>query len=141
MKKAKILNIDKKPDFRTNDGKTLYVFELELDNGDKGAIFKQKDNPYVEVGDSISYELTERGTIKIQREGGGFTPKQSFKKDDNVQEYIIKQSSLKCAVDICIAQGLYSPEDILSRAEAFTNWVMNKNQVSGLNFVDDKAPF
>ena len=141
MKKAKILTIDKKPEFRTNDGNTLYVFELELDNGDKGAIFKQKDNPYVEVGDSISYELTERGTIKIQREGGGFTPKQSFKKDDNVQEYIIKQSSLKCAVDICIAQGLYSPEDILSRAEAFTNWVMNKNQVSGLNFVDDKAPF
>jgi hypothetical protein len=31
MKTAKITNIEKKPEFRTNDGKTLYVFELELD--------------------------------------------------------------------------------------------------------------
>ena len=68
MKTAKITNIQKKPDFITNDNKTLYVFELSLDNGDTGAIFKQKDNAYVEVGQEISYELTERGTIKIQRE-------------------------------------------------------------------------
>ena len=69
MKTAKINNIHQKPNFKTNDGKTLYVFELTLDNGDVGAIFKQKENPYVQIGDSINYELTERGTIKIQREG------------------------------------------------------------------------
>ena len=34
MKTAKITNIEKKSKpFITNDGKTLYVFELKLDNG------------------------------------------------------------------------------------------------------------
>ena len=140
MKTAKITNIEKKPDFKTNDGKTLYVFELDLDNGDKGAIFKQKDNPYVEVGNSINYTINERGTIKIQREGGNFIPKAPIVDTDR-QLSIIRQSSLKAAVDICIAQGIYSPEDVLSRAEAFTDWVMDKNQVQGMAFVDDKAPF
>ena len=43
------------------------------------------DNPYVEVGQEITYEINDRGSIKIQREGGGFAPKQSFKKDSRVE--------------------------------------------------------
>ena len=51
---------------------------------------------------------------------------------------IVKQSSLKAAVDICIAQGMYGAEDILSRADAFTDWVMDRNQA--LEF-ENKTPF
>jgi len=141
MKKAKITSIEKKPDFQTNDGKTLYVFELELDNGDKGAIFKQKDNPYVEVGQEITYEINDRGSIKIQREGGGFAPKQSFKKDSNVQEYIIKQSSLKCAIDLVVAEKI-EPHEWEKMANSFVEWVHGKSQVKEMpSFADTKAPF
>ena len=139
MKTAKITNIEQKPEFKTNDGKTLYVFELELDNGDKGAIFKQKDNPYVEVGQEINYDLTDRGTIKIQREGGGFS--QSPKKDSNVQEYIIRQSSLKCAIDLVVSEKI-EPHEWEKMANSFVDWVYGKQQVKEMpSFADTKAPF
>tara|TARA_R100001594_G_scaffold31970_1_gene59439 strand:- start:424 stop:846 length:423 start_codon:yes stop_codon:yes gene_type:complete len=140
MKTAKITNIEQKPEFKTNDGKTLYVFELELDNGDKGAIFKQKDNPYVEVGQEITYELTDRGSIKIQREGGGFNSSQSFKKDSNVQEYIIRQSSLKCAIDLVVAEKIEAHE-WEKMANSFVEWVYGKQQVKEMPSFAEKSPF
>ena len=140
MKTAKITNIEKKKDFVTNDGKTLYVFELELDNGDKGAIFKQKDNPYVEVGQEITYEINDRGSIKIQREGGGFNSNQSFKKDSNVQEYIIRQSSLKCAIDLVVSEKI-EPHEWEKMADSFVEWVYGKKQVKEMPSFAEKSPF
>lgn len=143
MKTAKILHISKKPDFQTNDGKTLFVFELELDNGDRGAIFKQRDNPYVEEGQSITYEMTERGTIKIQREGGfssNNSASYSTKKDD-VQDYIIKQSSLKCAIDLIVHDKI-DPHDWKKTAENFFDWVKgNDDSQPAFENRDTKAPF
>ena len=140
MSKGKIINIEKKQDFITNDNKTLYVFELELDNGDKGAIFKQKDNQFVEVGQHINYTITDRGTIKIEREGG-FVPKQSgggFKKDDNVQKMIVRQSSLKASIDL-ICAGKIEPQDWKKSADSFVDWVYDKEETT-MPF-ETKAPF
>ncbi len=149
MKSAKINNIEKKPDFRTNDGKTLYVFELELDNGDKGAIFKQKDNPYVEVGDSITYELTERGTIKIQRDGGFAKPKsenQFYTKEEKTQIFdakdrrISKLAILKCSIELVCSDKIDISE-VQTFSENMLDWVYDKQSVKNLNFTEDKAPF
>ena len=142
MKTAKITNIEKKPDFKTNDGKTLYVFELDLDNGDKGAIFKQKDNPYVEVGNSINYTINERGTIKIQREGGNFIPKAPIVDTDR-QLSIIRQSSLKAAIDLVVHEKIEMHE-LITTADSFVEWVQGKKKAEYKGNTSDfvgKAPF
>ena len=63
---------------------------------------------------------------------------QSFKKDDNVQKMIVKQSSLKAATDFCISKGTNNAEDILAIAEVFTDWVMTDEKP--LPF-ENKTPF
>ena len=149
MKTAKITNIEKKKDFVTNDGKTLYVFELELDNGDKGAIFKQKDNPYVEVGDSITYELTERGTIKIQRDGGFAKPKsdnQFYTKEEKTQIFdakdrrISKLAILRDTLNL-VCHDKIELKDVETFAENMLNWVYDKQGTKDLSFADEQAPF
>ena len=139
MKTAKITNIQKKPDFITNDNKTLYVFELSLDNGDIGAIFKQKDNAYVEVGQEISYELTERGTIKIQRENSNFSSNRPAPDNDR-QLSIIRQSSLKAAIDLVVHEKIEIHE-LIKTADSFVDWVQGKKQAEYTNNSTDKAPF
>jgi len=139
MKTAKITNIQKKPDFITNDNKTLYVFELSLDNGDIGAIFKQKDNAYVEVGQEISYELTERGTIKIQRENSNFSSNRPAPDNDR-QLSIIRQSSLKAAIDLVVHEKIEIHE-LIKTADSFVDWVQGKKQAEYTNHSTDKAPF
>tara|TARA_R100000781_G_C4073396_1_gene125266 strand:- start:502 stop:951 length:450 start_codon:yes stop_codon:yes gene_type:complete len=149
MKTAKINNIDQKPNFRTNDGKTLYVFELTLDNGDVGAIFKQKENAYVQVGDSITYELTERGSIKIQREGG-FTStnkdNQFYTKEEKTQIFdakdrrISKLAILKCSCEL-VSAGKIELSDVQTFSENMLNWVYDKQSTKNLEFTDDKIPF
>jgi hypothetical protein len=120
----------------------LYKFEIEMENGDIGeyATKMQEQNKFV-VGQKTDYQFIDGMYPKIK-------PISTFQNNSNysggknaeVQEYIIKQSSLKCAVDLCIAQGIYSHEDILSRANAFTDWVLNRNQTD-LPFADNKSPF
>ena len=118
----------------------MYKFEIEMENGDIGENLSKTEECRFKEGQETEYEFIEGDWPKIKPvnnfQKGGFT---ASKKDD-VQEYIIKQSSLKCAVDLCIAQGLYSHEDVLSRANAFTDWVLNRNQAD-LPFADNKAPF
>ena len=150
MKTAKITNIEKKQKpYITNDGKTLYVFELELDNGDKGAIYKQSDNPYVSVGDSINYELTDRGTIKIQREGG-FTSNRSsnynYTKEEKTQIFdakdrrISKLAILRDTINL-VCHDKIELKDVETFAENMLNWVYDKQGTKDLAFTDDQVPF
>ena len=145
-KKATVVSVTKNG---TWDGKygLMYKNEIEMDNGDKGEYsskFESQDK-FVE-GKLTEYTFIDGDFPKI-KPINTFRPfpsgpnATSPKMDVDRQKLIVKQSSLKAAVDICIAQGIYSPEDVLSRAEAFTDWVMDKNQVQGMAFVDDKAPF
>ena len=150
MKTAKITNIEKKSKpFITNDGKTLYVFEIKLDNGDLGAIYKQSDNAFVNVGDSINYELTDRGTIKIQREGG-FTPSRSssnnYTKEEKAQIFdakdkrISKLAILKCAVEL-VCNDKIQMSEVETFSENMLNWVYDKQGTKDLSFADEQAPF
>ena len=152
MKKGTITNIDKKPDFRTNDGKTLFVFELELDNGDKGAIFKQKDNAYVEVGQEITYEITERGTIKIKREGFSNSFKapanddRFYSKEEKAQIFdakdrrISKLAILKCSVEL-VCNDKIDLSEVQTFSENMLDWVYDKQSTKSLELTDDQAPF
>ena len=126
MKTAKVTNVQGSGTF-----KELYVFELELDNNDAGKIYKKGQDAGVKVGDEITYTLNDKGSIKIQREqysGGGGS--YSNKSNPDVQKSIIKQSSLKAAVELCSAYiksgNSVNSADVLRLADTFTHWVNGK---------------
>ena len=111
----------------------MYKFEVAFENGDAGEYSsKTQDQTKFVVGEEVEYERIDKGKYIHIKPISNFTPNTNYapKKDGNVQEYIIKQSSLKCAVDICIAQGTYSTEDVIARAEIFVDWVMNTQDVN-----------
>ena len=149
MKTAKITNIEQKQKtFRTNDGKELYVFELTLDNGDTGAIYKQSPSAYVNVGDSINYDLTERGTIKIQRDGN-YTPSNNnnqYSKEEKNNIFnakdrrIAKMAVLKSAVEL-VCNDKIEIDDVQKYADNMLDWVYDVQSTKNLEFVNDKAPF
>ena len=115
--KSKITNIQGDGNF-----KDLYVFELEMENGDCGRIYKKSDSSGLEIGDEINYEITEKGTVKIQRDFQANYPRSN---NPEVQKSIIKQSCLKCAVEFVISKDGKSDE-VIKLAEKFVDWVNEK---------------
>ena len=102
--------------------------KLEMDNGDKLDIGKQKEQ---QVGWELTYEIVEEGQQEFDKakavspdkfKSNGQT---SYKKDDNVQELIVRQSSLRSSVESHKGSNA-SDEEILKSAERFSNWVMGK---------------
>tara|TARA_R100000781_G_scaffold53453_1_gene34922 strand:- start:4960 stop:5376 length:417 start_codon:yes stop_codon:yes gene_type:complete len=116
----------------------MYKFEIEMENGDVGENLSKTDECRFKEGQQTDYEFIDGQFPKIKPintfapSGGG-----GFKKNEQVQEYIIKQSSLKCATDFCIAKGTTNTEDVLAVAEIFTDWVLEGKKA--LPF--EKAPF
>ena len=107
----------------------MYKFEIEMENGDIGEYMTKTETQtkFIE-GQQTDYEFTDGQFPKI-KPVNNFQPRASYSnKKDDVQEYIIKQSSLKCAGDICVARGVYTREDVINEAEFYTDWVLNRNQ-------------
>jgi len=102
---------------------TLY-HNLEMENGDKINIGKAKTQL---VGWELTYEIVEEGQQEfnkakaVQKEYPSNFNTQSTK-PDNVQDLIVKQSSLKAAVEFCNKDC--TVEHIIANAEVFYDWVM-----------------
>tara|TARA_R100000654_G_scaffold14456_1_gene31120 strand:- start:17205 stop:17630 length:426 start_codon:yes stop_codon:yes gene_type:complete len=113
----------------TWDGKfgTMYKHEIAFENGDSGE-YSSKDQNQTKfvVGQETEYEFIDGKYPKVkpinnwQPNAQASTPKQL---KDDVQEYIIKQSTLKCATDYVIANG-GDERRVIEVAEMFTNWVL-----------------
>jgi len=150
MKTSKIIEIEKKEKpFITRDGKTLYVFQLKLENDDIGAIFKTTDNPYVAVGDTINYTQTETGNIKIHRQGfsnNGSNNNFNYTKDEKTKIFdakdrrISKLAILRDTLNL-VCHDKIELNDVQKYADNFLNWVYDKQGVKDLEFTDDKIPF
>jgi hypothetical protein len=107
---------------------SIYYHDIWLENGDIGQIgTKEKLPAKLAVGSEITYtiETDERGskiklvTQKPQFGGGG------YKKSPEDQKMIVKQSSLKAAIDYHVAfGGAKNQQDVINTAEMFTEWVM-----------------
>tara|TARA_R110000824_G_scaffold195055_1_gene377720 strand:- start:194 stop:649 length:456 start_codon:yes stop_codon:yes gene_type:complete len=113
-----------------NYGITLY-HSLIMENGDKINIGKKKDQ---QVGWELTYEVIEEGQQEFNKAKAivpeNFKSKQSngqvsYKKKDDVQNLIVRQSSLKAAVDYCRGSSC-SPEEVCENAELFARWVWGK---------------
>ena len=117
MKNSKVVNVQGSGMF-----KEFYVFEVELENKDVGKIYRKSNESKLTSGQEISYTINDKGSIKIVTDYQKNNPTQlSPQKSDDVQKLIVRQSSLKSAVDFnndCTA------EEVLHNAEKFYNWVM-----------------
>ena len=111
----------------------MYKHEITFDNGDSGEYSSiMQDQTKFVVGQETEYEFIDGKFPKIKPvntfQQGNFTPKAK----DDVQEYIVKQSSLKCATDFVIANG-GDVKSIIDTAEIFTNWVLKGEKPSSNN--------
>ena len=127
MKTSKIKEVANMNPWTSNTGKTIIYHSLVMENGDKINIGKMKEQ---QVGWELTYEITEQGQQEYNKAkavspnnfGGG------FKGGDNRQESIIRQSSLKCAVEY-LKGAEASLEEVFEAAEQMILWV-NKAEVN-----------
>ena len=131
MKNSKVVNVQGSGMF-----KELYVFEVELDNGDIGKIYRKSNDSKLSVGQDISYTINDKGSIKIVTDYQKNNQSQSSPKQDDVQKLIVKQSSLKAAVDY---DNKCTTEDVLKNAQIFYEWVWGLSPAqSKINKVAEK---
>tara|TARA_Y100000310_G_scaffold274357_1_gene290307 strand:- start:493 stop:921 length:429 start_codon:yes stop_codon:yes gene_type:complete len=123
--------------------KVLY-HKLIMDNEDKIDIGKQKVQ---QIGWELTYEIQEKGQHEFDKakavapdkfKSNGQTSYSSSVKKDDVQELIVRQSSLKAAVDLCRGNDC-SPEEVCATAQIFAEWVMKKEVKSKTK--SDDLPF
>jgi hypothetical protein len=97
--------------YQTKDGKTMYKFWIEMENGHNGYYFTLSENQdKFKPNEEVEYEYTpasgdSHGKFKpyYNASSGGY--KNSFKGgagDPNKQELIVRQSCLNRALELCI---------------------------------------
>tara|TARA_R100000781_G_scaffold78033_1_gene48357 strand:+ start:245 stop:673 length:429 start_codon:yes stop_codon:yes gene_type:complete len=127
--------------------KDMFIFEITLENGDVGNIYRKTDDAKVEVGQEIEYDLKPSGTIKIitdynREEFIKKTTTISNPNKDNVQLMIVKQSCLKCAVEM---DKSGDRSKIVDDAQYFVDWVTDnccsKNESKNNNDERQNIPF
>jgi len=108
----------------------LYDFLYELEDGQVlTARHKSADNFFKE-GVTVDYNVkgtyqgVDYGSVSLSEEHNAF--KQPFQKDDSVQRYIVRQSSLNRAIEHLSYkdQDLMTKENVVALAEYYTNWVL-----------------
>lgn len=144
MKTATIVNCEFVKTWESRNG-TMYTYSIELDNGDSGQINSKTENPpFLQEGQTLNYaSQTDKYGTKLTRvqlkdpntpSSGAYKAGQNWD-DDYRQKMIVRQSSLSRAIEYY--RDLYShnalsgntstgisPQDIMSLADTFTEWVM-----------------
>ena len=102
--------------------KELYVFEVELDNGDIGKIYRKSNDSKLSNGQDISYTINDKGSIKIVTDYQKNNQSQSSPKQDvNVNNSIARAVAFKGSV---LYDTEYTQEDVLKNAKYFyDNWL------------------
>ena len=47
----------------------LYKFDVSMEDGTNGKMYKKGDNPYIKTGEEVMYSINSKGTIKIIQKG------------------------------------------------------------------------
>ena len=133
MKKSTVKSVQANGTYDSDYG-LRYKWEVQMENGDVGEnATTTNEQKYFTEGAEVEYlfEGGDRPKIKRPYKQGaqsGQQSGQSVPKDDKTQLYIIRQSSLKAAIDYNnIIMGDTKPtiDDICSDAEHFTKYVLN----------------
>lgn len=123
---SEIKTIVKKESFNTKDGATMYKYIITFSNGHSPNFYTTKDLTF-SVGDTVTYDLDQaKNKCKIipsKPEHNYSNPK------DDIQRYIIRQSSLNRATDLWGNIDLNNYDQdvklIIELANKFENYVYN----------------
>jgi hypothetical protein len=127
QKKSKVTNVQSNGTWEGSYG-TMYKFEVSFENGDTGEYSsKSKDQNKFVIGHETEYEFTDGKYPKVKPvynppSGGSFN---KFNNDPNRQKMIVKQSSLKVASDLCIANNKTDLNSVFKMADQIVSWVMD----------------
>ena len=147
MKTDKVKKVTANGTWEGNFG-MMYKFEVEFFNGDCGEYSsKSKDQTKFVEGQEANYEFTDGKFPKVKPFYAPPTNNvMTYRKDDNVQNLIVRQSSLKAAVDYCRGSSC-SPEEVCENAQLFAEWVLEKNMkvinetTNGIKESNNDLPF
>mgnify|MGYP003117729638 FL=1 len=132
MKKSIIKKIEAKDKF-----KEMYKFELTMENGDVGIIYKVENDPKVSEGDEKHYTLKPNGSMKIVNpEYQNNSTNYSYKATDD-ETNIRRAVALKTGVQFAIAKEMNSDQAV-EVAEKFLKFL--NNETTKVERVDD-LPF
>lgn len=123
MKKSKLTNVQ-----GNGNWKEFFKFDVEFENGECGTIYRKSNDAKVNIGEEYSYTLSDKGTVKIVNTNFTNSSNNSFKDHTDRQESIIRQSTLKCAVEY-LKGAEASLEEVFEAAEQMILWV-NKSEVN-----------
>ena len=96
-------------------------YVVQFANGHNPNVFTTKELTY-NVGDEVTYNLDQaknKAKITPPRTNTYTNPK------DDIQKYIIRQSSLNRATDLLANTSDWSEDDIFNLARKFENYVYN----------------
>lgn len=116
----------------------FHKFEIEIGDDVGEYLSKSEDggNKNFPVGQEKEYQLTENNfgkRIKPHFQQKSFTPRQAFSENPERQKMIVKQSSLKVAVDYLSAKGVNMDlNDVFKTADKIVEWVMEDKPVQNI---------
>ena len=142
---GKIQSVTPAGDYSENN-----IYEVALDNGTtaktyvkKGSFKDKRFNDGSAIGATMTYEMSPKGNFsKVNLDGmggsnnytpssNGFAkPSKAFKGNDDRQTSIVRQSCLKAAVEVAVANKL-GMEKLLDVASEFEQWVNRVDSVVG----------
>ncbi len=128
LKKSVVKSVLKKDMFNE-----LYKFEVSMEDGTTGMMYKKSENPFIKIGDEVVFGVNAKGTIKIIPKGSEnkpFTPNTAFKpKDENRDDIIMIQTMLKSSAEYHGRRQASKPSDVMDTAQIWYEFC--KSVVSG----------
>lgn len=124
---SKVKTVVKGESFRLPDGVTMNKYTVTFANGHNPNVYSPKELTFSE-GDEVEYDLDQnKNKAKILGKKSSVAPatKNNYSNPkDDVQKYIIRQSSLNRATDLYAGKEINTTE-IINLARTFENYVFN----------------
>ena len=127
---SKVNTVVKGESFRLPDGVTMNKYTVTFANGHNPNVYSPKELTFSE-GDEVEYDLDQnKNKAKILGKKSSVAPTAPATKGnysnpkDDVQRYIIRQSSLNRATDLYAGKEINTTE-IINLARTFENYVFN----------------
>lgn len=142
LKKSVVKSVNKKDMF--ND---LYKFEVSLEDGTTGLMYKKSENPFIKEGDEVMYGMNTKGTIKIIPKGQENTPftanKAPYVKDTHRDDIIMIQTMIKSSADFHSNRKDSTHTDVMDTAQLwyeFSRLITNQEPKTAKPVVIERTP-
>lgn len=122
--KTKVKSVQANGTYQSKFG-LLYKFDYEFEDGKSLSANHKTQEGNFKPGDEVEYEI--KGSNDYGSWGSVSKPKEEFKKNDDVEIYIIRQSSLTRAIEHLSYKDhdKMTKENVTALADYYTDYVLN----------------